>query len=225
MDNPSYLKGFVSARPRFLCGLGGRLGQLPIFMLDCRLGGMTLGVWVLAQNQSGSSPRRGVSVLPQATAANCAAPAWRRAERCDFPGEVAAGHVWPLGGREVPRLSCMFGATCLGAAAAREKMMLAVVRMLAGVALLCGFASARLASAAQESQLVRVTSGVQYQLLERWDIDRLNQILQAEMPKFSGISVVQSGTQLGAALPRHLLLSDPGARQQADCGYRPSCDP
>lgn len=76
--------------------------------------------------------------------------------------------------------------------------MLAVVRILAGIAFLCGLASARLASAAQESQLVRVTSGVQYQLLERRDVDRPNQILLIDTPRFSGISVTYSPARNGS---------------------------
>ena len=74
--------------------------------------------------------------------------------------------------------------------------------MLASIALLYGLASARLATAAEESQVVRVTSGVQYQLLERWDVDRLNEILQVGTQKFSGISVTFSPARNGVRLYR-----------------------
>lgn len=71
-------------------------------------------------------------------------------------------------------------------------MMFTLVRMLVGIALLCGLVGAPAASMAQGNQLVPVTSGVQYQLLARWDVERLNQILQIEIPKFSEISVAYS---------------------------------
>ena len=80
--------------------------------------------------------------------------------------------------------------------------MLVIGRMLASIALLYGLASARLATAAEESQVVRVTSGVQYQLLERWDVDRLNEILQVGTQKFSGISVTFSPARNGVRLYR-----------------------
>lgn len=42
---------------------------------------------------------------------------------------------------------------------------------------------------AQQPQATAVTSGVSYELLARWDVDRLNRILTEEMPKFAGIPV------------------------------------
>jgi hypothetical protein len=57
----------------------------------------------------------------------------------------------------------------------REPMASHLIRSLAVIALLGALASARLACA-QESQAVRVASGVQYQLLEDWDVDRMNQV-------------------------------------------------
>ncbi|WP_442864977.1 hypothetical protein [Bosea sp. NBC_00550] len=70
--------------------------------------------------------------------------------------------------------------------------MLTLVRLLAGIALLCGSVAAPTASTAQESQLVPVTSGVQYQLIDRWDVDRLNHILKVDTPTFAGIPVTYS---------------------------------
>jgi hypothetical protein len=42
---------------------------------------------------------------------------------------------------------------------------------------------------AQEQSPTRITSDVQYQLIGRWDVGRLNEILQVDTPKFSELSV------------------------------------
>jgi pimeloyl-ACP methyl ester carboxylesterase len=47
-------------------------------------------------------------------------------------------------------------------------------------------------SRAAENVPVAVTSGVQYRFLARWDVARLNQILDSDTPKFAGISVKYS---------------------------------
>ncbi|MBD0415881.1 alpha/beta hydrolase family protein [Oryzicola mucosus] len=58
------------------------------------------------------------------------------------------------------------------------------------VALCCGVLYGALPAAmAEESNPVQVSSGITYEFLARWDVDRLNQILTAEMPKFSGFDV------------------------------------
>lgn len=44
-------------------------------------------------------------------------------------------------------------------------------------------------SRAEEKSPVQVSSGVTYEFLDRWDVDRLNQILQTDTPKFAGIPV------------------------------------
>lgn len=49
---------------------------------------------------------------------------------------------------------------------------------------------------------VQVTSGVQYEFLERWDIDRLNRILQIDTPKFSGVAVTYSPAKNAVRLYR-----------------------
>lgn len=41
---------------------------------------------------------------------------------------------------------------------------------------------------AQQSGAVPVPSGVKYELIARWDVERLNQILTVDMPKFAGIA-------------------------------------
>jgi len=45
------------------------------------------------------------------------------------------------------------------------------------------------AVAAPPSDPVAVSSGVSYSYIDRWDVDRLNQILQVDTPKFSGVAV------------------------------------
>lgn len=80
--------------------------------------------------------------------------------------------------------------------------MRSLVQMLTAVALLCGLTFTPMPSVAQESQMVQVTSGVQYQLLERWDVDQLNQILQDDMLKFSGIPVTYSPARNAVRLYR-----------------------
>ncbi|MBB4040931.1 pimeloyl-ACP methyl ester carboxylesterase [Microvirga flocculans] len=80
--------------------------------------------------------------------------------------------------------------------------MFAPVRMIVGIALLCGAPFALSPSSAQETQAVRVASGIQYQFLERWDVARLNQILQVDMPKFSGMSVNYSPARNAVRLYR-----------------------
>ena len=67
-----------------------------------------------------------------------------------------------------------------------------LVRMLAIVALSSGIASVPLPSPAQERGPVRITSDIQYEFLDRWDVDRLNRILQVDTPKFAGLSVAYS---------------------------------
>ncbi|MFZ5739085.1 MAG: alpha/beta hydrolase family protein [Pseudomonadota bacterium] len=48
------------------------------------------------------------------------------------------------------------------------------------------------AVAAPPADPIEVTSGVSYVYLDRWDVDRLNRILQTDTPKFSGVSVTYS---------------------------------
>jgi pimeloyl-ACP methyl ester carboxylesterase len=81
-------------------------------------------------------------------------------------------------------------------------MMITIVRMLAGIALLCGWVGDPTAATAQESQLVPVASGVQYQLLARWGVERLNHFLEIDMPKFSGISITYSPARNAVRLYR-----------------------
>jgi pimeloyl-ACP methyl ester carboxylesterase len=63
-----------------------------------------------------------------------------------------------------------------------------VARALAVIAVLLGVTSAPPA-AAQGAGAVQVSSGVQYELIGRWDADRLNKVLSDETPKFFGVTV------------------------------------
>lgn len=60
-----------------------------------------------------------------------------------------------------------------------------VVRALFFAALVLATGSA----VAQDRGPVRVTSDVEYELIGRWDAERLNRILQTDTPKFAGIAV------------------------------------
>jgi dienelactone hydrolase len=58
------------------------------------------------------------------------------------------------------------------------------------------------AHAAQPSDPVAVSSGVSYSYIDRWDVDRLNRILQVDTPKFSGVSVTYSPARNAVRLYR-----------------------
>lgn len=45
---------------------------------------------------------------------------------------------------------------------------------------------------AQESRIVRLSPDVQYEFIARWDVERLNKILQVDTPNFAGIPVTYS---------------------------------
>ena len=68
--------------------------------------------------------------------------------------------------------------------------MPALIRMFVIVAF--GIASVSVPSLAQERGPVRITSDIQYEFLDRWDVERLNRILQVDTPKFAGLSVTYS---------------------------------
>lgn len=60
-----------------------------------------------------------------------------------------------------------------------------VFKILSALLLLGGLAPAW----AQQSAPTKAASGVTYELMQRWDVDRLNQILTVGTPKFAGITV------------------------------------
>lgn len=74
--------------------------------------------------------------------------------------------------------------------------MQGVVRVLVLIAAVLAF----LPAAAQER--VQVASGVQYELIARWDVAKLNQILQVDTPKFAGIPVTYSPARNAVRLYR-----------------------
>ena len=76
------------------------------------------------------------------------------------------------------------------------------IRFCALLALIFGFAAAPSTLPAQERGPVRVASGVQYEFLARWDVDRLNRILTTDTPKFAGISVTYSPARNAVRLYR-----------------------
>lgn len=55
---------------------------------------------------------------------------------------------------------------------------------------------------AQDSGPVRVSSGVQYEMIGRWDADKLNKVLTDEAPKFFGVSVKYSPARNAVKLYR-----------------------
>ncbi|WP_322517613.1 acetylxylan esterase [Rhodopseudomonas palustris] len=66
-------------------------------------------------------------------------------------------------------------------------MMTGLVRI--GVVVACAALVWSPASAQQPRGPVQVGSGVSYQYLDRWDVDRLDRILSTDTPKFAGIQV------------------------------------
>jgi len=57
-------------------------------------------------------------------------------------------------------------------------------------------------ASAQGDAVVQVASGVSYQFLERWDVDRLNRILQIDTPNFAGVKVSYSPARNAVRLYR-----------------------
>ncbi|MEP9388890.1 alpha/beta hydrolase [Mesorhizobium sp. KR9-304] len=55
---------------------------------------------------------------------------------------------------------------------------------------------------AQDKGAVRVTSDVQYEYLDRWDVERLNTIVTVDTPKFAGIPVTYSAARNAVKLYR-----------------------
>lgn len=55
---------------------------------------------------------------------------------------------------------------------------------------------------AKDDQAIRLSSGVQYELIARWDTDRLNKILQVDTPAFAGIPVAYNPARNAVRLYR-----------------------
>jgi len=58
------------------------------------------------------------------------------------------------------------------------------------------------AAMAQEKPPTEVTSGVRYEMIDRWDVTRLNSILKDEMPKFSGVNITYTSARNAVNLYR-----------------------
>ncbi len=80
--------------------------------------------------------------------------------------------------------------------------MQAVIRALVTSTLLLAIVLQTSRSQADEKSPVKVPSGVTYELIDRWDTDRLNRILQVETPKFSGIPVTYTPARNAVRLYR-----------------------
>ena len=74
-----------------------------------------------------------------------------------------------------------------------------LVKSLAAIALLLGVAASSQSARADQ---VQVTSGVSYELIGRWDADKLNQILTTDTPKFFGVSVTYTPARNAVRLYR-----------------------
>jgi len=74
-----------------------------------------------------------------------------------------------------------------------------LVKTLAAIALLLGVAASSQSARADQ---VQVTSGVSYELIGRWDADKLNQILTTDTPKFFGVSVTYTQARNAVRLYR-----------------------
>ncbi|MDQ0322092.1 pimeloyl-ACP methyl ester carboxylesterase [Pararhizobium capsulatum DSM 1112] len=85
--------------------------------------------------------------------------------------------------------------------------MLRLIPTLAAILVLCGFSIVSSPAVAQDNPPIQVTSGIEYQFLERWDVDRLNQILKVDTPKFAGIPVSYSPASNAVRLYRVTYLS------------------
>ncbi|WP_026191485.1 alpha/beta hydrolase family protein [Methylosinus sp. LW4] len=64
------------------------------------------------------------------------------------------------------------------------------------------FGAAAQAAPAARNAPVEVSSGVKYELVARWDVHRLNQILQTDTPKFAGVKVDYTPARNGVKLYR-----------------------
>lgn len=76
------------------------------------------------------------------------------------------------------------------------------VREFAGVALLAGLVTGPFAARAQAPAPIEIATGVRYELIDTWDVPRLNKILTEDTPKFSGVAVKYSPAQNAVRLYR-----------------------
>lgn len=62
------------------------------------------------------------------------------------------------------------------------------IRLLAAAAVACGLAAAPGPARAEDGPPVEVTAGISYQLIGRWDVERLNHVLTTEAPQFFSVA-------------------------------------
>lgn len=77
-----------------------------------------------------------------------------------------------------------------------------LIPILMTVVLLLGVAGPIQSARAEAGGRVQVTSGVSYELIGRWDADKLNQILKVDTPKFFGVSVTYTPARNAVRLYR-----------------------
>jgi pimeloyl-ACP methyl ester carboxylesterase len=80
--------------------------------------------------------------------------------------------------------------------------MSVLVRLLAVLTLTLGGIAQTLSAEMKESGPVQVASGVSYELIGSWDVDKLNQILKVDTPKFFGVSVTYTPARNAVRLYR-----------------------
>jgi pimeloyl-ACP methyl ester carboxylesterase len=88
-----------------------------------------------------------------------------------------------------------------------EQSMSRLTQTLATIALLLGIAVQTQFARADSSGPVPVTSGVSYELIGSWDVDKLNEILQVDSPKFFGVSVPYTPARNAVRLYRVIYAS------------------
>ncbi|WP_237170288.1 alpha/beta hydrolase family protein [Pandoraea thiooxydans] len=83
-----------------------------------------------------------------------------------------------------------------------KNIMTLLTSAMAAIAIYWGLACGALSAQAAGPAPISIASGVQYQFLAHWDAARLNEILQVEAPKFSGIAVKHTAAVNGVNLYR-----------------------
>jgi pimeloyl-ACP methyl ester carboxylesterase len=86
-------------------------------------------------------------------------------------------------------------------------MMSMLVRLLAVLTLTIGGIAQTLSAETTESGPVQVASGVRYELIGRWGVDKLSHILKADTPKFFGVSVTYTPARNAVRLYRITYVS------------------
>jgi len=83
-----------------------------------------------------------------------------------------------------------------------EQSVSRFVQALAGILLLLGLVAPIQFARADSAGPIQLSSSVSYELIGRWDTDRLNKILQVDTPKFFGVSVAYTPARNAVRLYR-----------------------